>query len=402
MLKILPFFSSIAPENLKQDLLKTINVDSSIVLSQADFEEFYDPDDFDQLILIYFIATGGTENLVKEFVSKHKPRGPLILLSYDLNNSLPAAMETRTYLSSLGHDVKIVHTSFKDLKNKISDLAQLLDVKEKLSKTTLGLIGEPSDWLIASEIDREKVEQFWGIEIKDIPITESSRGLSNHIDNSFFENATNSYVTELEVVKASSVAARLKTIVDQYDLQAISIKCFDLLSLTDNITACCGLSHLNDLGIVAGCEGDLPATVTMAFLTYLSKKPPFMANVIHVDEDTNHVKIAHCTVATSIVEDYDLISHFETDKSVGIRGRFKTDVPITICKLFGPSLTDYWVSTGTIVRNISDDSACRTQLEIKLDKPVDYFLKHSMANHHIMALGDYTKEIEMFFELLKN
>ncbi len=87
---------------------------------------------------------------------------------------------------------------------------------------------------------------------------------------------------------------------------------------------------------------------------------------------------------------------------MGIRGRFKTGVPVTICKLFGPSLTDFWVGTGTILRNIEDDSACRTQLEIKLNKPVEYFLKGSLGNHHIMALGDYEKDIKMFFELFAN
>ena len=44
-------------------------------------------------------------------------------------------------------------------------------------------------------------------------------------------------------------------------------------------------THLNDIGITAGCEGDLPATVTMAFLKHLTGKAPFMSNVIHVDED---------------------------------------------------------------------------------------------------------------------
>ncbi|MCE7734170.1 MAG: hypothetical protein GPJ54_04770 [Candidatus Heimdallarchaeota archaeon] len=398
MLKIIAFFSPIALDSLKDEVNRYITNDLWQIIEQDSFDKDFSQNDF----LLYLIGTGGTENLVRDFVSKHNPPSPIILLSYDLNNSLPAAMEIRTYLSSCGYEVNVIHASYKELPKKIGYIEHLLNVKEKMNETTLGLIGEPSDWLIASDIDREKVQGFWGIDIKDIPITESATELDGNINQSFFENATKSYVTELEVKKASSVAAKLKTIVNHHDLQALSIKCFDLLSLTDNITACCGLSYLNDIGITAGCEGDLPATVTMAFLKHLTGKAPFMSNVIHVDEDSNHVIIAHCTVATSIVEEYDLISHFETNKSVGIRGRFKTGIPVTICKLFGPSLTDYWVSTGTILRNIENDSACRTQLEIKLDKPVEYFLKDSLANHHIMTIGDYEKEIMMFFELFAN
>ncbi|MHA2253867.1 MAG: hypothetical protein ACXAD7_26175 [Candidatus Kariarchaeaceae archaeon] len=394
MIKIIPFFSSIAPEKLKTDLVQKIKSKPEQIVFPDDFRREYLETDF----LLYFIGTGGTENTVAEFITKYDPPSPILLLSYDLHNSLPAAMETRTYLSFLGYNVRIIHARFNGLSAKIQELEHLLSVKEKISDMKLGLIGEPSDWLIASDIDRESVNELWGLNIIDIPIIEITQNLDGQIDQSFFEQATNSYVTELEVAKASSVADKLQAIVKEYNLQALSIKCFDLLSLTDR-SACCGLSYLNNLGIVAGCEGDLPATITMAFLTHLSRQPTFMANVAHVDEETNHINIAHCTVATKLVENYDLVTHFESNKSVGIRGRFKTEIPITICKLFGPSLTDYWVSTGTIIRNTSDNSVCRTQLEIKLDKPVEYFLKDSFANHHIMALGDWEKEINLFFEI---
>ena len=115
MLKIITFFSPIGPDSLKDEVSRFITNDLWQIIAQDSFDKEISQNDF----LMYLIGTGGTENLVKEFVSKHNPPSPIILLSYDLNNSLPASMETRTYLSSLGYEVNIIHASFKDLPKKI-------------------------------------------------------------------------------------------------------------------------------------------------------------------------------------------------------------------------------------------------------------------------------------------
>jgi L-fucose isomerase-like protein len=69
-----------------------------------------------------------------------------------------------------------------------------------------------------------------------------------------------------------------------------------------------------------------------------------------------------------------------------------------MCKIGGPELTEVWVGSGMIIENVEDESACRTQIKIKLNEPVDYFLKNSIANHHILILGDYMEIINLFFE----
>ena len=113
MLKLITFFSSIAPDSLIDEVSRHITSDSWQIIPQDSFDN-YSQNDF----LLYLIGTGGTENLVRDFISKHKPPSPIILLSYDLNNSLPAAMETRTYLSSLGYDVSIIHASYEELPSR--------------------------------------------------------------------------------------------------------------------------------------------------------------------------------------------------------------------------------------------------------------------------------------------
>jgi L-fucose isomerase-like protein len=121
-----------------------------------------------------------------------------------------------------------------------------------------------------------------------------------------------------------------------------------------------------------------------------------MANVTSVDRDEQTVDLAHCTVPLDLVTSYDIMSHFETSKSVGIRGRIE-EGPVTLVKVHGLGLERYWVATGRITANLTDENACRTQIRVKLDGSVDYFLKASLANHHVVIPGDHKDRLKRFF-----
>jgi L-fucose isomerase-like protein len=86
--------------------------------------------------------------------------------------------------------------------------------------------------------------------------------------------------------------------------------------------------------------------------------------------------------------------------SVAVRGKLPlTDV--TVFKVFGDDLSRYWVSSGTVIDNLVNETGCRTQIRIVMDESVEYFLEESLANHHIIILGDHVQEIIGFFEFRK-
>jgi L-fucose isomerase-like protein len=170
-----------------------------------------------------------------------------------------------------------------------------------------------------------------------------------------------------------------------------------LLQETDS-TACYALSYFNDIGIVAGCEGDIPSVFTMILSKLLTDQPTFMANVTSVNKTGNEAMLAHCTVPLNMTCNYSILSHFESKKGVAVRGEFLTGQIVTVFKIAGTSLDKWWISTGQILSNPEDDHCCRTQVLVKFDEPVDYFLNDSLANHHIMILGDHRSLIETFLK----
>jgi len=169
-----------------------------------------------------------------------------------------------------------------------------------------------------------------------------------------------------------------------------------------SISGCYSLSYLNNKeDFVAGCEGDIPATFTMLLSKLLTGTPAFMANVASIDQELNTAVFAHCTIPTSITEKYEITNHYETGMSVGVRGKLPL-TEVTVVKVFGENLGIYWVSGGTIIDNLVNDKGCRTQIRVAMDEPVDYFLEESLANHHIIVLGDLQHDFVSFFEFVNN
>ncbi|MBE0526593.1 MAG: hypothetical protein IH631_06590 [Candidatus Thorarchaeota archaeon] len=400
-INIVPFFSVVSPEGLQEEVLKEIEQEGVRITQSMKNVSIGEP-------VYLFIGTGGTENDVATFLKMSKLKPPIIILSYDERNSLPASMEIRAYLEKKGIEARIVHKPMGQLYTLLGRWSKYSEIAQQIRGSKLGVIGEPSSWLIASGVDPKLVKDKWGLEISSIPIKDLTGKLPQEAGQEFLKHvsdfqscADSQAVSDEEIAKAGLVAERIAKISEDNKLDAVSVQCFTLLMDT-GISGCFSLSFLNDKeDFVAGCEGDVPATFTMLLSKLLTGIPSFMANVASVDQELNTAVFAHCTIPTSITEKYEITNHFETGMSVGVRGKLPL-TEVTIVKVFGEDLSEYWVSGGTIIDNLVNDKGGRTQIRVAMDEPVDYFLEESLANHHIVVLGDLQHEFEGFFEFIKH
>jgi len=138
---------------------------------------------------------------------------------------------------------------------------------------------------------------------------------------------------------------------------------------------------------VAGCEGDVPALLSMMVVKSLTGVSGFQANPASIDVNTGEMLFAHCTIPLNMVERYEFDTHFESGIGVGIRG-FMKEGDVTVFKLSG-DLKRFFVAEGVLVRNQSKPDLCRTQQVIQLhDKAqAQYFLNEPIGNHHIIIPG---------------
>ncbi|SHM36114.1 fucose isomerase [Halanaerobium congolense] len=383
------------------------SLDSQIKILEDNFEIEEVPADeipftnFNEYDLtINFIKTGGSEATFAENV-EYLPQ-PAYLLATELNNSLPAALEILSFLNAEGLAGKILHGDMKEVAAEIEELAAYKKVRDKIAAAKFGIIGQPSDWLIGSRVDYEHAAHHWGSEFVDIELDQLYQALK-HVDSAkakriaadFLENAADIVESSKgDLVEAAKIYLALKDVIAKNDLDVITIRCFDIVKKL-NTTGCLALSLLNNEGLIAGCEGDVPAAFTMFLAYQLTGVMPFMANPAAIDKKNDEILFAHCTVATDISDDYIIRSHFETGIGVGIQGILEAG-PVTVFKIGGAGLEQYFVVEGEIIENLDSPNACRTQLKISLPQSSDYFLNDSIGNHHIIIPGYHADIINEF------
>ncbi|HNY10656.1 MAG TPA: hypothetical protein PKK26_03600 [Candidatus Wallbacteria bacterium] len=345
-------------------------------------------------ISIIFVKSGGTEYEFKKIYERIKP--PYFLLTTNLHNSLPAAMEILAFIRAKGLRGEIIHGSASQAAARLKTIKAVFDAKSSFKKMKLGVMGNPSDWLIASSVDYKAVKKLFGIELVDIPMKEVLAEIKKgHDVNSPKEIEILKKGFKPEALKgALNIYESLKALCERHNLKGFTLRCFDLLDSVKN-TGCLGLSLLNGEGFVAGCEGDIPAMLSMLILKTLSKKQVFMANPSSIDAGENSVVMAHCTVPLDMTASYKFESHFESRIGVGIKGLIPEGEG-TIFKL-SSNLKEFFVSPAVITKNLDLENLCRTQIEVKVGRGTDYFLKNPYGNHHIICNGDHTTVVEEFF-----
>ena len=271
-----------------------------------------------------------------------------------------------------------------------------------LGGCTIGLIGEASPWLIASGIDKEALSERCGVSFREISIGTLadkylayrelwknhtlSAGARAELDEVLcrFSCSLEGDRTTEDLSDAAIMYLALASICKEEHLDAVTVKCFDLLS-SCKTTACLALALLNDNGIIAGCEGDIPSICTMLAIYKALGRPSFMANPASIDSDNLSIDFAHCTIPTVMVESCTLPSHFESGIGIGING----EVPLgnyTLCKLSGKTLERSLICNGRLVKGEYLSNRCRTQVRFIFETKAEFdaFCKARVGNHIIL------------------
>ena len=343
---------------------------------------------------VIYVRTGGTEGIFRRLLPqlRQQSQAPFYLLTSGKSNSLAASMEILSYLQQNGLQGEIIHGGADYISRRLQILAKVSEAKSKMKGCRLGIIGQPSDWLISSIVEPAIVKERLGIELVEIAMNELLQTIEETPETESNETSDIEAIREA-LPMANRIYGALRGIVDQYRLQGFTLRCFDLLTAVHN-TGCMALARLNSEGIVAGCEGDVPAMLSMMIAQSLLGISGFQANPASINPETGEMLFAHCTIPFNMVERYELDTHFESGIGVGIRGYMK-EGPVTIFKLSG-DLSRHFIAEGELLRSQAKPDLCRTQQVIQLadQHQTDYFLTHPIGNHHIILPGHHRELLE--------
>jgi len=351
----------------------------------------------DVACFVCVVLTGGTEHLVLEVARKGVP---LALIAHNTQNSLAATLEAKARLDYEGLYAELFTENNLEY---LEDFVKAAKAVHKVRGSKLLLVGEPSPWLIYSSLGIEEFKKMLGLSIDVIPVEELIREYHRVTDGDVekellkLKNVEVVEPSKEDVVNSIRLHVALRNLVRKYSADFVSIRCFDLLE--HKVTACLPLSILNDEGIIAGCEGDVPATLTMALMYHISGKPVFMGNVVWVEEDK--VFFAHCTTPTRIMARFKLRSHFESGLGVAVEGYPRAGEEVTFARI-DPVKGVLRVGVGKIVNSAPiSEEVCRTQIQVSVKGEPYKIIEEPLGNHYVVTLGNIVNSLRFVAKLLR-
>ncbi len=341
---------------------------------------------------ILMFLTGGSERIAINSVQEYKFY--LILASRE-NNSWASATEVVAWMSQ--HNISSMLINYEDdnALELINDFYSARNGIRRLHGQRLGLVGNPSDWLVASVVSPFLMQTRLGVEQVDISWNDIILDEVNQVAPDFTSlfNAENTS----ELFESGKIYEGLASLVPFYKLNSLSVECFSLVNQSGH-TACLALSKLNLDGLPAGCEGDTCSALGLMFGFEVCGVIPWMANTAFINGDK--ALFAHCTAPANLYKKFKTQSHYETDKGLALAGELKGE-EVTIFR-FESTLNKVFITLAKVTDHPKCKTACRTQLEVQLSASAkDYFMNNPFGNHHLILPGDWIQRLKLAARLTR-
>ena len=115
-----------------------------------------------------------------------------------------------------------------------------------------------------------------------------------------------------------------------------------------------------------------------------------------LDFKDNKLILSHCTAPISMLTDYEITTHFESNLGCAIKGNFMNK-EVTVCKIT-PSLDNIVILEGNITQNLSLPYYCRSQVEVQIEENKLFtLLDDSFGNHLILAYSNISDILLTYF-----
>ncbi len=308
-------------------------------------------------------VTGGTEEIAKKIVERCKPR-LLMIGSIGKWNSFPASLETIAYFKKAG----FVYP------NEIGLGTAIMSRAEKLLGSKILMIGDVSPWLIASKIDLER----FGFVVEKAEIEELGE-VNEDVERALRAGGRVSTELTCPLRLHSAILKRIR------EHRGVLIDCFSLLSRF-GCTPCISVALLSARGIIATCEADPLGFLSQALGYVATGTVGTLFNVAEVEDDK--VLFAHCTTNITMVDEYEITTHFESGRPAGIMGKIEKGERVTVVKV-NPNLKEVAVGEGTVIEGPRRE-ACRTQIWVEGLKILLGF-----GNHFVVIRGNWRRNLEI-------
>jgi len=209
--------------------------------------------------------------------------------------------------------------------------------------------------------------------------------------------------SENDVLEAARTYVACKQLMEKQKADAVMINCLEGIQKKDFPPPCMGYMSLRDEGIVAGCQNDLDATLTMMLVQQLFNRPGFQQNAA-CDTQKNIYFGAHCTCPSKLhgpdspAAPYILRNHAEAAVGTVPQVLWPQGQEITMAHYLAGEEPQMLIYSGKVIECYDTPPAggCRTNVAIQINEVKACQVK---GMHQTIFAGNYTKQLRSFCHL---
>lgn len=197
----------------------------------------------------------------------------------------------------------VVHPLTDAFAKNLSDFAAICRVVNGMRKFTIGVIGARTTKFKTVRYDEITLQKY-GITVDSYDLSELFYRVEKYADDdkkvverrAYLENYTDfSKVPNDKMNTLAKVSVVIDDFIEDYQLDAIALRCWEEMQTVLGIAPCVLLSELNDRGIVASCEIDLCSAINMYSMQLASGNPTACLDWNNnYGDDPNKVILFHC------------------------------------------------------------------------------------------------------------
>lgn len=208
----------------------------------------------------------------------------------------------------------------------------------------IGIVGEPPPGFTFCSAEADPLRAATGVELVRLNLAEIFREAENLPESAWSAtlDRTATQVRDLPrtaatTIKYAKVATRLLQYSQEQNIGAMAIRCWPEFFTEFGAAACSTLSFLTEQGIASSCESDIHGALSMFIGRELSGgQPPYLGDLVHLDESANSVVFWHCGAGAFSLADKSTGARAggHPNNGVGLTLEFGLKSgPVTICRL---------------------------------------------------------------------
>ncbi|MBN2559271.1 MAG: hypothetical protein JXB33_11005 [Clostridia bacterium] len=285
----------------------------------------------------------------------------------------------------------------------ITAFVRAADAVYRLKRSLIGLVGYSSMGIYTGMFDAPMLRKKIGPEViqtdsytvVNMMNSVSGEELALAAGNLFETAVPDEDIADESIQKLLRMYCALKKLCKDGGYEAINVKCQYEFSKELGMTACVPLSLLAEEGIVAACEGDIPCSVSMLALKYLSGGIPAYADVIDVDGG-GVVKLSPCgfipySLGTGIRRIRGFMPGYGFN---GVQNSFPFKggkiTYLRIAEMMDGYEFIYGTGEGT---ETELRQGYMPALDVRPDGDAGEFVRNFYGQHYAFCYGDFTREI---------